>query len=332
MANAIGEKNYIMHFKYELLNEKIEHWKDAVQTPSNAKPILSFLPTFILYPLNFILYVINLVFCGSLVFLGGVIKFCLPITSVQAFVSGLTQIFYRLWAVNNFAIMRLSNHIDWQLKGAEDLSSEEWYLIIANHQSWLDILVLTQVALFRMPPPKFFLKEELRWAPFIGMACWALDMPFMKRYSQKFLLKNPHLRGQDIATTKRSCEKFVNTPTTIINFVEGTRFNTEKGKASKYNHLLAPKSAGIAFTLAAMGNLFSKVLNVTLVYPDNRGHVMKDMLRGELKRVVIDIQQKPVDSELVGDYFNDKAFKQSFQQWLSRTWQEKDQLIDRHLK
>lgn len=84
-------------------------------------------------------------------------------------------------------------------------------------------MVLCCVFKDRIPMPKFFLKQQLLYVPFIGMACWALDMPFMRRYSREYLLRHPHKRGQDLATTRRSCEKFRAVPTTVVNYVEGTR-------------------------------------------------------------------------------------------------------------
>lgn len=50
----------------------------------------------------------------------------------------------------------------------------------------------------------------------------------MKRYSRAYLLRHPERRGKDVETTRRSCEKFRRHPTTIVNFVEGSRFTQEK--------------------------------------------------------------------------------------------------------
>jgi 1-acyl-sn-glycerol-3-phosphate acyltransferase len=233
---------------------------------------------------------------------------------------------YRLWTLINFLIVSLCNKVEWQITGSEGLNKKSWYLIIANHQSWLDIFVLTHFARTRIPEPKFFLKESLKKVPFVGMACWALDMPFMKRYSQSFIEKYPHLKGKDIETTKKSCQQYKHTPTTIINFVEGTRFTKEK-KQDDFNYILPPKAGGIAFTLAAMGNQFDKILNITLIYPDNTGHVMKDMFSGNLRRIVVNVEQIKISEDVIGNYYTDSKFKSSFQQWINEQWKNKDQLI-----
>ncbi len=60
-------------------------------------------------------------------------------------------------------------------------------------------------------------------------------------------------------------------PTTVINFVEGTRFTPSKAKqhSSVYRHLMPPKAAGLSLALAGLGDQFEKIVNVTLDYPDN---------------------------------------------------------------
>lgn len=239
------------------------------------------------------------------------------------------HVIYRRWAYNNVAIINRFNNIDWQIDGDQNLSTDAWYLLIANHQSWLDIIVLAGVAKNRFAEPKFFLKDSLKKVPFLGMGCWALDMPFMKRYSQAFLKKHPELKGKDIETTKKSCLSFKNKPTTIINFVEGTRFSNHKHQSqrSPFSHLLKPKAGGIAFTLAALGEQFDKVLNVTLLYPDNTKLTMTDVLKGKLTKVIVNIEQVPISNKITGDYFNDDKFKLSFQQWLNGLWQAKDDEI-----
>lgn len=177
--------------------------------------------------------------------------------------------------------------------------------------------------------PKFFLKQQLLYVPFIGMACWALDMPFMRRYSREYLIRHPEKRGQDLATTRRSCAKFKHTPTTVVNYVEGTRFTPHKQRKSKagYDYLLQPKTGGIAYTLAAMGDQFDNIIDVTLAYPDNTDKPFKEALMGRMKRIVVRTKVLPVDEQVRGDYFNDKPYKRQFQQWLGDVWKEKDAVL-----
>ncbi len=294
--------------------------------------MLCALPSFILMPISFLLFCLNLAFFGSLIFLGGLIKFLIPLKFIHRALYRPMHFLYRVWALMNYLLMLLFNDIKWTITGDKNLNKQSWYLLIANHQSWLDIFILSNFCRTRIPEPKYFLKESLKRVPFIGMGCWALDMPFMKRYSKSFLKKNPHLIGTDIETTKRSCKKFKHQPTTIINFVEGTRFTQEKqSKQQAFQHLLTPKAGGIAFTLATMGEQFNKILNITLAYPQNPGHIMKDMLKGKLKEIVIDVEQIENVSNLCGDYSNDINYKKEFHRWLTNLWQNNDTKLSRYL-
>ncbi len=73
----------------------------------------------------------------------------------------------------------------------------------------------------------------------------------MRRYSRSYLIRHPERRGKDVETTRRSCEKFRAHPTTIVNFVEGSRFTEEKSakRALLTTTWLPPKAAGIAMAL-----------------------------------------------------------------------------------
>ena len=290
--------------------------------------MLSFLPGWILIFITIPLFFTITMVLGGSIFWFGLVKFFIPLKPVSLAVAFINNFLFRGWALCNLLAMNLTNPIKWEIESDDNFNKKSWYLLICNHVSWVDILVLAQVALHQLPTPRFFLKNELKWVPFIGMACWAMDMPFMKRFSSSYLKKHPEKKGQDIESTKASCAKFKYIPTTIINFVEGTRFSKSKhvSSGSDFENLLPPKAGGIAFTLAAMGHLFSGVLNVTLNYPDNKVPG-QDMLLGKLKRVQVKIEVHEVSDETVGDYFNDDAFKARFQGWLNDVWVKKDKLI-----
>lgn len=72
----------------------------------------------------------------------------------------------------------------------------------------------------RIPLLRFFLKQELIWVPIIGLCWWALDFPFMKRYSKAYLARHPEKKGQDLATTRKACAKFSRIPVAVFNFLE----------------------------------------------------------------------------------------------------------------
>lgn len=234
------------------------------------------------------------------------------------------------WVSWNAVILSLrqSDRID--VRGIEGLNRQEWYLVIANHQTWVDIIALQVVLNRRIPFLKFFIKKELIWFPVLGIAWWAMDMPFMQRHSKSYLQKHPEEKGKDLEATRKACEKFRDTPTSVINFLEGTRFSEEKRakRKSSFQHLLPPRAGGVALAITSMGSMFDAILDVTIVYP--KGVIeFWDMICGQFQHVVVDIRQRPVDAwMLAGDYANDRDFRREFHQWLTQVWEEKDTRIE----
>ncbi|CDL12338.1 1-acyl-sn-glycerol-3-phosphate acyltransferase [Klebsiella pneumoniae IS43] len=111
------------------------------------------------------------------------------------------------WCEGLALLLHLNPWLKWDVQGLEGLNKKNWYLLISNHHSWADIVVLCVLFRKHIPMNKYFLKQQLAWVPFIGLACWALDMPFMRRYSRSYLIRHPERRGKDVETTRRSCEK-----------------------------------------------------------------------------------------------------------------------------
>ena len=279
--------------------------------------------------LSIVLTILVTIFCSVPIIIAGIVKLLLPVPVIWRTVSRFCDFMMYCWCEGLAVLLHLNPHLQWEVHGLEGLSKKNWYLLICNHRSWADIVVLCVLFRKHIPMNKYFLKQQLAWVPFLGLACWSLDMPFMKRYSRAYLLRHPERRGKDVETTRRSCEKFRLHPTTIVNFVEGSRFTQEKHQQthSTFQNLLPPKAAGIAMALNVLGKQFDKLLNVTLCYPDNNRQPFFDMLSGKLTRIVVHVDLQPIADELHGDYINDKSFKRHFQQWLNSLWQEKDRLL-----
>jgi|SRR5699024_9007754 len=233
------------------------------------------------------------------------------------------------WAEGFKCIIHLCTPVTWDIRGQQQLSKQHSYLVISNHQSWVDIPALIEAFNNRTPYFKFFLKKELIWIPFLGFAFWALDYPFMSRHSKQKLKKHPHLKGQDLEVTKAACAKFKGTPVTVVNYVEGTRFTPAKHAAqnSPYQHLLRPKTGSLAFTLGALGEQFDTLLDVTVYYPHGVPTFWQFM-SGQVKRVVVVVNSFPLEPALwQGDYQNDPAFRKTIQRWVIERWQAKDALL-----
>ena len=292
--------------------------------------MLHFLPPLLKGILSLMIYTVNTISLSIPLIFMSFLKFLLPFRNIIVPVDRALIGIATLWISINSLNSRLFCRIEWDVRGLEQLQKKEWYLVISNHQSWVDILAL-QTALNRhIPMLKFFLKKELIWVPFLGLAWWALDFPFMKRYSNATLRANPKLKGKDIESTRRACRKFKHTPVSIMNFVEGTRFTPEKKEAqsSPFHHLLKPKAGGIAFVMSAMGEYLHKIVNITIAYPEAAPSFW-EYISGEVTRIIIDIEVIPITGELKGDYFEDPAFKADFFNWLNRLWQEKDKKLSR---
>ncbi len=229
--------------------------------------MLSFLPSPLKGALSFMIYLINTILLTIPLILVSLLKFILPFQPVVVILDRILMGIAGLWIYINSVTTDLFCKIDWDIRGLDKLNPKQWYLVLSNHQSWVDILVLQKTLRKKIPMLKFFLKKELIWVPFLGLAWWALDFPFMKRYSKEFLAQNPHLKGKDLESTRKACRKFKHTPVSIMNFVEGTRYTPEKATKSAFSHLLTPKAGGIAFVLGSMGQYLNHIIDVTIVYP-----------------------------------------------------------------
>ena len=254
----------------------------------------------------------------------------IPIDGLRVVLSRGLVVIAETWIAINSGIIKLFSQVKFEVEGADSLVHDQWYLVTSNHQSWADILVLQSVLNRRVPFLKFFLKQELIKVPLLGLAWWALDFPFMKRYSREEIERNPSLKGKDLETTRKACEKFGLFPTSVMNFFEGTRFTREKHdrQQSPYQHLLKPKSGGAAFTLGAMAGKLNTLLDVTIVYPRGTDRSLFAFLGGAIDRVQVVIRQLPIpDWTSQGDYENDAEFRERFQLWISELWHDKDAII-----
>ncbi len=291
--------------------------------------MLRYLPGPVRGAISLLLFICNTIMMTLPLFLVALLKFMIPLKSWRKLCDIVINGIAGLWISNNNRNIRFMNPVRWDVQGLEGLKKNGWYMVVANHQSWVDILVLQKVFNGRIPLLKFFLKKELIWVPFLGLAWWALDFPFMKRYSKSFLKKHPQLKGKDMEITRKACEKFKTVPVSVMNFLEGTRFTPEKRQkqVSPYTHLLKPKAGGIAFVLSAMGEQMRQMLDVTIAYP-GRAKSFWQFLCGHIPEIRVRVASFPIDDDMVGDYFADKKFRVRFQNRLNVIWEQKDILLN----
>ena len=207
--------------------------------------MLSFLPPVLRGVIAALLLALNTLFWCTPLFALALLKLVLPFRGVRLALDPAIHGIATRWIAGNSAWMRLTQPTRWDVAGIDGLPYAGWYLVQANHQSWVDIFALQHTLNRRIPFLKFFLKQQLIWVPVMGLAWWALEFPFMKRHSPAALRANPALRDEDRETTRRACAKFSLVPTSVMNFPEGTRFTLPKhaAQASPYRHLLKPRPA-----------------------------------------------------------------------------------------
>ncbi|MFA7664778.1 MAG: acyltransferase [Burkholderiaceae bacterium] len=296
--------------------------------------MLSFLPSPVRGVIATVLLILNsLLWCGVL-FVLALVKLVLPFPTVRRRMDPLLNAVAANWISGNSAWMRLTQRSVWDVEGVEALDPGGWYMVNANHQSWVDIFVLQHVLNRRIPLLKFFLKQELIWVPVMGLAWWALDFPFMRRHSDAYLRAHPEKRFEDLEASRRACEKFALTPTSVMNFPEASRFSAEKHAAqrSPYRHLLKPKAGAMALALSVLGDRFRSFVDVTIVYPGGVPSFW-DFLCGRMDKVIVRVRRLEIPVETTaGDYASDPRFRKSVQRWQQARWAEKDAQIDALLR
>lgn len=291
--------------------------------------MLHFLPAPLIGVIAGTLMLVNILFWVPVLLGFSLIKLVLPFKRVRLLIDPWLLRIAETWIAGNSGWMRLTQKLDWRISGIGDLSPRQWYLVVCNHQSWVDILVLQHVLNRRIPLLKFFLKKELIWVPIMGLAWWALEFPFMRRHSEAYLKQHPEARGKDAATTRAACEKYALVPTSVMNFLEGTRFTPAKQQRqqSPYQHLLKPKAGGVTLALEAMGEKFGAVLDITLVYPDGAPTFLH-FLQGRMPQVIVHVRTLPIPQAQVSPGQNpEQALRETCQRWVNQLWADKDALI-----
>lgn len=278
---------------------------------------------------TFLLFALNTLFWCTLLYVATALKLVVPLAGWRRATSRLLVAIGEAWIAVNTFCLRVTQPTVHDVAGLEGLRRDASYLVVSNHQSWVDIPVLQGLFLRRIPFLRFFLKQQLIRVPFLGAAWWALDFPFMKRHSREALEKNPELRHEDLLATRRACERFRHAPASILNFVEGTRFTPAKHArgGGEFRHLLPPKAGGLAFAASAMGPQLEGIVDVTIVYPQGRP-TFWDLISRGLPEVVVRVREREIPAGwFEGDYAEDTAFREGVQAWVKALFREKDEEI-----
>lgn len=234
---------------------------------------------------------------------------------------------------NNAVIDNILPKKDWRISLPDDVNTQGKYLLVSNHQSWVDTSIVQYISEKRLPLTRFFTKFELIYIPVVGQAFYFLDFPMMRRHSKEAIAKNPALQGKDIEEAKRACALLKNKPFTLLNYLEGTRFTPIKRdkQRSPYKNLLKPRAGGLSLAINALGDDMDGILDMTIVYPDGVP-TYGDLWKGNIKRLGVDVRHIKMPDALFtaiqnGGYENDETVKAQMFDWVEDIWQQKDQRI-----
>ncbi len=151
------------------------------------------------------------------------------------------------------------------VKGLENIDPAQPYVLVSNHQSYLDIPVLFRAVTINL---YFVAKKELKKIPFLGWYMMATGMIFIDRSN----------RAKSIASLQRAA-KLIQKGKSVIMFPEGTR--------SKDGYLAEFKKG--PFMLARQADVH--VLPVGISEPDGHWKI------NSLKRITIEVNVgKPVEA------------------------------------
>lgn len=268
---------------------------------------------------------INLAVIGTIVLVGGLFKL-LTFGELRRRVILTLSSIADLWVAANDRVFDFFLDTKWEITGVDGIDANAHYLVIANHVSWVDIFALLRAFHGKTAFLRFFLKSTLIWLPIAGQACWALEFPFMRRYSPEYLKHHPEKRGRDLETTRRFCQRYRRIPVAILNFVEGTRFTREKheDQQSPYRFLLRPRVGGISFVLASLGDQLDALIDVTLVYPQ-RDVTLWDFVTNKVAWIRIDARTLQIPDAFTTAAVNEPgAVREELKEWVEGIWREKD--------
>jgi 1-acyl-sn-glycerol-3-phosphate acyltransferase len=275
---------------------------------------------------------LNTFVCCVPIYLLAIPRALVPASGVKVLIAAAMTRVIDAWVGANHIMLRALalTKIDVSIRCSEPLRRDRWYVVISNHQGWSDILVLQDTFLNRIPPLKFFVKQQLIWIPLLGVAMWLLGFPYVRRYSREAIARDPSLRRHDQEATQRASESFRHRPTSVLNFMEGTRFTDAKHRSqqSRYRNLLMPKTGGFGYVVASLGERLDRILDVTIVYPDGAPSFWQ-FISGQCPRVHIEIDARPTPRlDLEGAESLSPASRDTLHAWVDDLWGQKDLRID----
>ncbi|MDE3270150.1 MAG: lysophospholipid acyltransferase family protein [Pseudomonadota bacterium] len=212
------------------------------------------------------------------------------------------------------------SHVD--AKVQERLQAVQKGILIANHQSMIDILVMNQLAaqFSRQQELTWLAKNTFKYVPLLGWGAYLTG-------SNVYLKRD---WDRDKSKLRESFDQLLvsERPFWLLFCPEGTRLTAKRLAASQafnrrqqrppFKRILSPRAKGFIAAVTALRPVVSAVIDVTICY-SHRPPLFAHILRGE--RITIDVHVKvlPIDS-LPTD-------TEGLRDWLFDLFKAKDQLL-----
>lgn len=96
----------------------------------------------VIFIISVILTILVTVLCSIPITLAGIVKLLVPIPAVWRYISAFADFMMWCWCQGLALLLRINGQLRWDIEGLEGLDRKNWYLLISNHESWSDIVVL----------------------------------------------------------------------------------------------------------------------------------------------------------------------------------------------
>lgn len=166
---------------------------------------------------------------------------------------------------DDWCLMRIAR-VRWNLPALQ-LDAGQTCLVLCNHRSWCDVLVVQSLIAKKGPVITFLTKRELAFVPVFGIIVWAFRFPLLKRRARGSQSEAAR-RESDRQRILTACAAVRQAPAAILTFAEGTRFSPEKHRLthSPHRHLLPPRPGGFNAIYDSLADTGALVVDLTLDY------------------------------------------------------------------
>lgn len=189
-------------------------------------------------------------------------------------------------------------------------------IVVANHRSWVDVLLIQSLMRRSGSIVNFLAKKELAWIPILGLILWAYEFPLLTRRASDSQ-DDAQRRLDDMRRVQDACDRVKESTSAILSFAEGTRFTRDKRAMlqSPYRHLLPPRPGGFEALCRALEPQAGCVVDITIVHPEPFDFFR--FLGGSVPVPQLRIETFPID----------EVCRAGPRRWLNDRWQLKDEMI-----